>query len=260
MHLTPYMSFEKVQRLAFSLGTSLRQTILQSNQTTAKAKVPLGSNTFHHRPFRPLVGSHRSRRKSRRGARRFGHCYTSPDRGRHGSYSTPVRLFRLVSPDGSSFLGILFQVPVAKCGVIPTRGSLSPGASVMSEPMKRVRSISPSRVGGNKQPICFLCYGPGHFLAECPRLPPVLPKEAADNRETFQKNGPRWSRPPPGPSRTPALETQTGTIKMEQSTHLESRTAPVHVVKESQGQATLSQEEYLDYQHRDSSENAEEGS
>jgi hypothetical protein len=35
MHLTPDMSFEKVQRLAFSLGTSLRQTILQSNQTAA---------------------------------------------------------------------------------------------------------------------------------------------------------------------------------------------------------------------------------
>jgi hypothetical protein len=128
----------------------------------------------------------------------------------------------------------------------------------MSEPMQLVRSISPSRVGGNKPPICFLCYGPGQFLAECPRLLAVLQKEAADNREAFQKNRPPWSRPPTGPTRPPPLETQTGSRKMEQSTHLDSRTAPVHALEESQNPATLSQEEFLDHQHRDSSENAEE--
>jgi hypothetical protein len=107
-----------------------------------------------------------------------------------GSYSTPVLLVRLAPPDGSSFVGIVLQVPVAKCGLNSHPGWVSPGGSVMSEPVQRVRSISPSLVGGNKPPICFLCYGPGHFLAECPRLPAVLQKEAADNREAFQKNRP----------------------------------------------------------------------
>jgi hypothetical protein len=96
-------------------------------------------------------------------------------------------------------------------------------------------------------------------MAECPRLPAVLQKEAAENREAFQKNRPPWSRPPPGPSRIPPLVIQTGPRKMEQSTHLESRTAPVHVVEESQNPATLSQE-VLYHQRRDSSENAEEES
>jgi hypothetical protein len=48
--------------------------------------------------------------------------------------------------------------------------------------------------------------------------------------------------------------------KMGQSTPLESRTTPVHVLEESQNPATLSQEEFLDQQHRDSSEDAEEDS
>jgi hypothetical protein len=102
--------------------------------------------------------------------------------------------------------------------------------------------------------------GQAIFLAECPRLPAVLKKEAADNREAFQKNRPPWSRPPPGPTRPPPLETQIGPRKMGQSIPLESRTTPVHVLEESQNPATLSQEEFLDHQHRDSSENAEEDS
>jgi hypothetical protein len=180
--------------------------------------------------FRPLVGSYGCRRKLRFGIRRFEHRYPSPGRGRPGSYSTPVRLVRLAPPDGSSFVGIVLQVPVANVVSIPTRGWVSPGGSVMSEPVQRVMSISPSLVGGNKPPICFLCYGPGHFLAECPRLPAVLQKEAADNREAFQKNRPPWSRPPPGPTRPPPLETQIGPRKMGQSIPSESRMAPVHAL------------------------------
>jgi hypothetical protein len=42
MRLNPDMSFEKVQRLAFSLRTSLRQTIFQSTKASGKAKVSLG--------------------------------------------------------------------------------------------------------------------------------------------------------------------------------------------------------------------------
>jgi hypothetical protein len=261
MHLTPDMSFEKVQRLAFSLGTSLRQTILQSNQAAAKAKVPLGSKTFLHRP-----GSVHSLEVT--------DVEENHDLGPEGSdIATPAQVevalahTQLQSAlSGSSPLTghrsweSSSRSPSPSVVSIPTRGWVSPGGSVMSEPIQRVRSISPSRVGGNKPPICFLCYGPGHFLAECPRLPAVLQKEAADNREAFQKNRPPWSRPPPGPTRPPPLETQIGPRKMGQSIPFESRTAPVHALEESPNPATLSPEEFLDHQHRDSSENAEEDS
>jgi hypothetical protein len=93
--------------------------------------------------FRPLVGSYGCRRKSRLGARRFGRRYNSPGRGRPGSYSTPVCLGWLVPPDGSSFMGILLQVPIAKCGLNSHPGWVSPGGSIMSEAMQRVRLISP---------------------------------------------------------------------------------------------------------------------
>jgi hypothetical protein len=49
---------------------------------------------------------------------------------------------------------------------IPTRGWASPGGSVRLE--------SPTRTGVTKSVLCFLCYEPGHYLAECPMLPPVI--------------------------------------------------------------------------------------
>jgi hypothetical protein len=62
---------------------------------------------------------------------------------------------------------------------IPTRGWGSPGGSVRSEP--------PARTGVTKPVICFLCYEPGHYLAECPRLPAVLQREATANREAYKR-------------------------------------------------------------------------
>jgi hypothetical protein len=62
---------------------------------------------------------------------------------------------------------------------IPTRGWASPGGSVRSEP--------PARTGVTKPVLCFLCYEPGHYLAECPRLPAVLQREATANREAYQR-------------------------------------------------------------------------
>jgi hypothetical protein len=87
-------------------------------------------------------------------------------------------------------MGILLQIPVAKYGLNSHPGSGESGRFRNVRTNATGRSISPSRVGGNKPPICFLCYGPGQVLAECPRLPAVLQKEAADNREAFQKNRP----------------------------------------------------------------------
>jgi hypothetical protein len=186
MQLTPDMSFEKVQRLAFSLGTSLRQTILQSKKTSAKAKVPVGSKTFRRRPgsFHSLkvadfVENHD-----------FGPNYSdiaTSAQVKDALAHTQLQSALFVSSPltGHRSWESSSRSPSPSVVSIPTRGWVSSGGSVMSEPMQRTRSISPSRVGGNKPPICFLWDRP--LLAECPRLPPVPQKEAADNREYFQK-------------------------------------------------------------------------
>jgi hypothetical protein len=175
MHLTPDMTFEKVQRLAFSLGTSLRQTILQSSQTAANAKVHLGSKKSLHQPgsFHLLEVTD---------------VEENHDLGPEGSdIATPAQVeVALAHTKLQSALSVSSPLtshrswesssrsPLPSVVSIPTRDWVSPGVSIMSEPIQRVRSISPSRVGGNKPPICFICYGSGHVLAECTRLPPVL--------------------------------------------------------------------------------------
>jgi hypothetical protein len=149
MHLTPDMSFDKVQRLAFSLGTSLSQTILQSNQTTAKVKVPLGSKTFLPRP-----GSVHSLEVT--------DVEENHDAGPKGSdIVTPAQVeIALAHTQLQSALSISSPLtgrrsweassrsPSPSVVSIPTRGWVSPRGSVMSEPMQRVRSISPSRLEG----------------------------------------------------------------------------------------------------------------
>jgi hypothetical protein len=58
---------------------------------------------------------------------------------------------------------------------------------VMSEPPSRPRVGYPPRTGISKPPLCFLCYEVGHFLADCPRLPSTLQREAAENRAAYQR-------------------------------------------------------------------------
>jgi hypothetical protein len=116
MHLTPDMSFEKVQRLA-CLGTSLRQTILQSNQTAAKYKVILGSKTFLHRPDSvhslEVTDVEENHDLGREGLEILQQPRSrSPWLILNSSLPWPAR-----PPGGSSFMGILLQVPVAKCGL-----------------------------------------------------------------------------------------------------------------------------------------------
>jgi hypothetical protein len=71
---------------------------------------------------------------------------------------------------------------------IPTRGLDSPGGSVFSEPPVRPRVGNPPRTGISKPLLCFLCYEVGNFLADCPRLPSTLQREAADNRAAHQRS------------------------------------------------------------------------
>jgi hypothetical protein len=47
---------------------------------------------------------------------------------------------------------------------------------------------NPPRTGVSKPLLCFLCYEVGHFLADCPRLPSTLQREAAENNAAYQRS------------------------------------------------------------------------
>jgi hypothetical protein len=109
-----------------------------------------------------------------------GHCFarvsytvsTLPFWPNFGDFTTP-RFTVLQSPSVVS---------------IPTRGWASPGGSVLSEAPVRPWVGNPPRTGISKPLLCFLCYEMGHFLAECPRFPSTLQREAAENRAAFQRS------------------------------------------------------------------------
>jgi hypothetical protein len=177
------MSFETVQRHAHNLGVSLRQPIQQSAQPVT-GKVPPGVKRLL-----PRGGSVRSVNSTETADledpqsfvdyptmaaleaalanTNAGNSYPSPSGTLSGSSRQPWRLPMPRSPSPS----------VAS---IPTRGWASPGGSVRSEPL--------ARTGISKPILCFLRYEAGHYLAEFPRLPAVLQREAAANREAYQRN------------------------------------------------------------------------
>jgi hypothetical protein len=217
-----------------------------------KTKVPLGVKTFLPRPS----SVHSVEAEDHEEERPLEPTY--PDSATQAELEVALAHTQIQSTSspmtGRPSWGSSSRSPSQSVVSIPTRGWTSPSGSVMSEPIQKVVPTHPSRVGVNKPPICFLCYGQGHFLAECPRLPPVLQKEAANNREAFQRNGPQWSRPPPGPPRT---------HPQESANSRDGHPVPVHMIEEPQGQIMSSvppPEGFVGHQLRDVSENAEEGS
>lgn len=183
MHLTPGMSFETVQRHAHNLGVSLRQTIQQSVPPVTpkfppgvKGLLPRGGSvqsvnsteTADLEEPQSLVDSPTmAALEAALANTHAGNSY----------YSTSG------TPSGSSrqqWRPPMPRSPSPSVVSIPTRGWASPGGSVRSEP--------PARTGISKPILCFLCYEAGHYLAECPRLPAVLQREATANREAYQRN------------------------------------------------------------------------
>ena len=183
MHLNPGMSFETVQRHAHNLGVSLRQTIQQSAQTTGpkfppgvKGLIPRGIPTqsvnsaetedteeYPSKGNFPTVAVLEAALASTQ----TGNSYSTPS----GTPSGPNRHpWKPPTP----------RSPSPSVVSIPTRGWASPAGSVRSEP--------PARTGVTKPILCFLCYESGHYLAECPRLPVVLQREATANREAYQRD------------------------------------------------------------------------
>ena len=183
MHLTPGMSFETVQRHAHNLGVSLRQTIQQS-VTPLTPKFPPGvkgllprgvsvqsvnsTETADLEDTQSLVDSPTmAALEAALANTHAGNSYYSPSGTPSGSSRQHWRPPMPRSPSPSVVS-------------IPTRGWASPGGSVKSDPL--------ARTGISKPILCFLCYEAGHYLAECPRLPAVLQREATANREAYQRN------------------------------------------------------------------------
>ena len=213
MHLKPDLTFEEVQRLAQNLGISLRQTMLQPS-LVAKPKLPLGVKTLLTRPISVNTvgmssGSQVDHADQDQEASlhefevALTHAHLAQTHARDPSLSMTNR------PSWQS----TSRSPSPSAASIPTRGWISPGGSVMSEPVHRHRYAGPPRVGNAISVLCFLCYTHGHVLADCPRLPLSLQKEAKNNREAWQLANPLSgtrsgspvrtvsTRPSPGPPR-----------------------------------------------------------
>ena len=183
MHLTPGMSFETVQRHAHNLGVSLRQTIQQSVPPLTpkfppgvKGLLPRGvsvqsvnsTETADLEDTQSLVDPPTmAALEAALANTHAGNSYYSPSGTPSGSSRQHWRPPMPRSPSPSVVS-------------IPTRGWASPGGSVKSDPL--------ARTGISKPILCFLCYEAGHYLAECPRLPAVLQREATANREAYQRN------------------------------------------------------------------------
>ena len=213
MHLKPDLTFEEVQRLAQNLGISLRQTMLQPS-LVANPKPPLGVKPLLTRPISVNTvgicsGSQVDHTDQDQEASlhevevALTHAHLAQTHARDPSLSMTNR------PSWQS----TSRSPSPSAASIPTRGWISPGGSVMSEPVHRHRYAGPPRVGNAISVLCFLCYTPGHVLADCPRLPSSLQKEDKNNREAWQLANPLSgtrsgspvrtvsTRPSPGPPR-----------------------------------------------------------
>ena len=213
MHLKPDLTFEEVQRLAQNLGISLRQTMLQPS-LVAKPKLPLGVKPLLTRPISVNTvemssGSQVDHTDQDQEASlhevevALAHAHLAQTHARDPSLSMTNR------PSWQS----TSRSPSPSAASIPTRGWISPGGSVMSEPVHRHRYAGPPRVGNAISVLCFLCYTHGHVLADCPRLPLSLQQEAKNNREAWQLANPLSgtrsgspvrtvsTRPSPGPPR-----------------------------------------------------------
>jgi hypothetical protein len=182
MHLTPDMTFENVQRLAHNLGISLRQIIHQSSQPTPKVTPPKYPSGV--KAFLPRSGS--------------VHAVDSETEGMDerpcSAYQASLEEVEVAiasaragfSPPQSSVKHRSWQTstscsPSPSVVFIPTRGWNSPAGSVMSDRQTRGGPPLSPKWNHSRPPLCFLCYEHGHFLAECPRVPETLQREAVEN-------------------------------------------------------------------------------
>jgi hypothetical protein len=80
------------------------------------------------------------------------------------------------------------SLPLAERRLYPDPGWNSPAGSVVSDQPPRGGPPHSPKWVPSRPPLCFLCNVHGHFLAECPRLPVTLQREAAENRAAYELN------------------------------------------------------------------------
>jgi hypothetical protein len=196
LHVTPEMSFDKVLRVAHNLGTSLRQTMARApTGSVSKVLTPVGVKPFLIRgPSVNTVEEEEESVDTTVNAESVASEEEVPVGGAEvNALSTSYRTTRsqwplpTPSPPGSSIS-------------VPTRGWASPGGSVMSVPAVGPPPGFPPRPAPVWPVMCYLCYGPGHYLMDCPRLPPHVRKEAAANRDAYQRLSHQQG---PGPGNIP---------------------------------------------------------
>ena len=186
LHVTPGMSFDQVQRMAHNLGTSLRQTMAQVPAVKVM-KTPGG--------VKPLLSRGHSVQMVADGDGSESVVEDTEQMTPDGdACDVPVdvhAMWTMPQPSGRAFSS---PSPPLSAMSFPTRGWASPSESVMSAPSGRFPS-GPKRLppypSPTKRAMCYLCYGGGHFLLDCPRLPSEVRREAAANREAYLQQSPQ---------------------------------------------------------------------
>ena len=174
------MSFDKVTRLAHDLGMSLRQTALQAI-TPEKGKFVQGV-----KPLPSLFP-----RKGALGVLQVSKEASDPDELNDHTpdmltrrdlevalasvRSQGARFSHQSAPSERSSWSVTSapQSPPVSAVSIPTRGWTSPAGSVRVGPVRGHPNQAP-RSGIARPPLCFMCYCHGHYLSDCPKLPPEL--------------------------------------------------------------------------------------
>jgi hypothetical protein len=189
--------------MAQNLGISLRQTMFKPTQPVAKPKLPPGVKTLLTRPNSVHTVETTSGDQVDHTAQApeasihevevaLAHAHLAQAHARVDSSSTTQR------PSWQS----TSRSPSPRVASIPTRGWISPRGSVMSEHLNRHRYAGPPRVEDTLSVLCLLCYTQGHILADCPRLPTSLQREAKENREAWKLANPLTGTRSGSPART----------------------------------------------------------
>jgi hypothetical protein len=169
--------------MAHNLGTSLRQTMAQVPtvkliKTTAVVKPLLARGHSVQ-----LVGEDE---ESETVVANTEHMTLDGD-----AREIPVDVHAMWTTPETSGRASSSPSPLLSVVSFPTRGWASPAGSVMSAPTacypEGPQGIPP-RTSPLKQAMCQLCYGGGHFLLDCPRLPAEVRREAAANLEAYLQN------------------------------------------------------------------------
>jgi hypothetical protein len=190
LHVKPAMTFEEVKHVAQTVGDSKRHALAMLPFALAKVRTPSG--------VKPLVRNITAAHAVDEAEFLEGSAGSSDMS--HVRDDFQVVLAETPYPTRPGSPGRTSWSPgssAASAISIPTRGWSSPSASVASRqpgsippkgwtpPVDRARADMPRQ---GQPPLCFVCYRPGHLLAECPLLPEEARREAVANRDRYYRD------------------------------------------------------------------------